>query len=96
MSRRNSRTATGGGFLLLPLILVTAACTGGGSGLTRCADGSHVQGECHLAPDGTYFGDGTRVAEDVADDTADQADEEANEESDMIPVEVVEIEIGSD
>lgn len=96
MSHRSSRTVKGSGLLLLPLLLVAAACTGGGNGLTRCADGSHVQGECHLAPDGTYFGDGTRVAEDVADDTADQADDEANEESGLIPVEVVEIEVGSD
>ena len=95
MSHRSSRAFAGGRLLLLSLLLITAACTGGGD-LTRCDDGSHVQGECHLAPDGTYFGDGTRVAEDVADDTADEADEEVNEESDLIPVEVVEIEIGSD
>lgn len=88
--------------LLLSLLLATAACTGGG-GLTRCPDGSHVSGECHLAPDGTYFGDaaGTpedpaAVPEDVADDTADRAADEADEESGLYPVEVIEIPIGSD
>lgn len=95
MSHRSSRALTGGRLLLLSLLLIAAACTGGGD-LTRCDDGSHVQGECHLAPDGTYFGDGTRVAEDVADDTADEADEEADEQSGLSEVEVVEIEIGSD
>lgn len=102
MSRRPDRIFRGYRPLLLPfLLLATAACTGGG-GLTRCADGSHVSGECHLAPDGTYFGDGAEspedaaaIPEDVADDTADRADEEADEESGMIPVEVTEIEIGS-
>lgn len=102
MSRRPERTLRGDKpLLLLSLLLTTAACTGGG-GLTRCPDGSHVSGECHLAPDGTYFGDAAgrpedpaAMPEDVADDTADRAAEEANEQSGLIPVEVTEIEIGS-
>lgn len=101
MSRRSDQATFGFRPILISLLLVTAACTAGG-GLTRCPDGSHVSGECHLAPDGTYFGDAAgrpddpaAMPEDVADDTADAAAEEADEQSGLIPVEVTEIEIGS-
>jgi hypothetical protein len=65
--------------------------------MTRCPDDSKVEGgECHLTPDGTYYGDGAEIPEDVADDVADRIDEEADEESGIERVEVTEIEIGSD
>ncbi len=64
---------------------------------TECPDGSRVLGDtCHLAPDGTYYGDGPELPEDVADDVADRIDEEANEESGLYPVEVIEIEAGKE
>ena len=64
---------------------------------TECPDGSRVLGPtCHLAPDGTYYGDGAEIPEDVADDVADRIDEEANEESGLYPVEVIEVEVGKD
>jgi hypothetical protein len=64
---------------------------------TECPDGSKVLGDtCHLAPDGTYYGEGPEIPEDVADDVADRIDEEANEESGLYPVEVIEVEVGRD
>ena len=83
-------------YLLVVLVTVVAACATG-SDMTECADGSHVQGsKCHLAPDGTYYGDGAEIPEDVADDVADRIDDEANEQSGIVEVEVVEIELGND
>ena len=68
-----------------------------GPARTECPDGSKVLGDtCHLAPDGTYYGGGPEIPEDVADDVADRIDEEANEESDLYPVEVIEIEVGKE
>lgn len=82
--------------LILVLFLFTAACAGGGN-MTRCPDDSRVEGsECHLAPDGTYYGDGAEIPDDVADDVADRIDEEADEESGIERMEVTEIEIGTD
>jgi hypothetical protein len=81
--------------LLVALILFTVACAGGN--MTRCPDDSEVEGsECHLAPDGTYYGDGAETPEDVTDDVADRIDEEADEESGIERVEVTDIEIGGD
>jgi len=81
-------------------IIVAVICLGAcatGPGRTECPDGSTVPGnQCHLAPDGTYYGEGPEVPEDVADDVADMIDEEANEESGLYPVEVIEIEVGKD
>jgi hypothetical protein len=80
------------------LIFIAASCLGAcasDSGRTECPDGSSVQGNtCHLAPDGTYYGDGPEIPEDVADDVADSIDQEANEESGLYPVEVIEVEVG--
>ena len=82
--------------LLVILVSVIAACATGGD-MTECADGSHVQGkECHLAPDGTYYGDGAEIPDDVADNVADRIDDEADEQSGIEEVEVVEIELGND
>ena len=82
--------------LLVIVVPVVAACATG-SDMTECADGSHVQGsECHLAPDGTYYGDGAEIPEDVADDVADRIDDEADEQSGIVEVEVIEIELGND
>jgi hypothetical protein len=82
--------------LVLVLFLFTTACAGGGD-MTRCPDDSEVEGsECHLAPDGTYYGDGAEIPEDVTDDVADRIDEEADEESGIERVEVTDIEIGGD
>jgi hypothetical protein len=78
------------------LVTVIAACATG-SDMTECADGSHVQGkECHLAPDGTYYGDGAEIPDDVADTVADRIDDEADEQSGIEEVEVVEIDLGND
>jgi len=66
-------------------------------GRTECPDGSTVLGTtCHLAPDGTYYGDGAEIPDDVADDVADRIDEEANEESGLYPIEVIEVEVGKE
>lgn len=82
---------------VMPLALVIsmlAACASSGDRV-RCPDGSTVLGsECHLAPDGSYYGDGAEIPEDVADDVADSIDEEADEQSGIYTEEVVEIEIG--
>ena len=56
---------------------------------TECPDTTVVQGtECHLAADGSYYGDDPGITQDVEDRTADEIDEEANEESGIEPVEV--------
>ncbi|MGB5211647.1 MAG: hypothetical protein WBN31_07545 [Gammaproteobacteria bacterium] len=82
--------------LTLLLVMFAAACTGGGN-MTRCPDDSMVQGStCHLAPDGTYFGSGAEIPQDVADDVADEIDEDANEEFGEEEVVVTEIVIGDD
>jgi hypothetical protein len=76
----------------LPLLLLTACAAS--PERTECPDGSHVLGsECHLAPDGSYYGDGAEIPEDVADNVADSIDEEANEQSGLYEEEVVEVEI---
>ncbi len=79
------------------LIFLASSCLGAcasGPVRTECPDGSRVLGDtCHLAPDGTYYGEGPEIPEDVADDVADRIDEEANEESGLYPVEVIEIEV---
>lgn len=82
--------------IILAIASIIAACASGPE-MTECADGSHVQGsECHLAPDGTYYGDAAEIPEDVADDVADRIDDEADEQSGIVEVEVVEIELGND
>jgi hypothetical protein len=82
--------------MILAIAPIIAACASGPE-MTECADGSHVQGsECHLAPDGTYYGDAAEIPEDVADDVADRIDDEADEQSGIVEVEVVEIELGND
>jgi len=82
------------------VILLAASGLGAcasGPARTECPDGSKVLGDtCHLAPDGTYYGEGPEIPEDVADDVADRIDEEANEESGLYPVEVIEVEVGKD
>ena len=84
--------------LFLPVFVLSMLTSCASSGdETRCPDGSTVMGsECHLAPDGTYYGDGAEIPEDVADDVADSIDEEADEQSGIYQEEVVEIEIGGD
>jgi hypothetical protein len=81
---------------LVCLVLSIAACAKSPT-MTECPDTTHVLGtECHLAPDGSYYGDAPEIPEDVDDDTADVADEQVNEESGIEPVEVTEIEIVDD
>jgi hypothetical protein len=54
-------------------------CASDGPETTRCPDGGRVVGsECHLAPDGTYYGDGAGPPDEAADDVLD-ADERATE-----------------
>jgi hypothetical protein len=82
------------GVLLPALTLLILTAYASSPERTECPDGSHVLGsECHLAPDGTYFGDGAEIPEDVADDVADRIDEEADEQSGLYEEEVVEVEI---
>jgi len=81
---------------MVVLVPVITACATGGD-MTECEDGSHVQGQkCHLAPDGTYYGDGAEIPDDVADTVVDRSDEEADEQSGIEEVEVVEIDLGND
>ena len=81
---------------LMTLALVLGGCASAPQ-TTECPDSTHVVGsECHLAPDGSYYGDGAEIPEDAADDTADVADEQVDDESGMVPVEVIEIDVGGD
>lgn len=81
---------------LIAFILTAAGCASAPQ-KTECPDSTHVLGsECHLAPDGSYYGDGAEIPEDAADDTADVADEQVDDESGMVPVEVIEIDVGGD
>jgi hypothetical protein len=81
----------------LPVLLLSIAACAKSPTMTECPDTTHVLGTaCHLAPDGSYYGDAPEIPEDVDDDTADVADEQVNEESGLEPVEVTEIEIVDD
>jgi len=96
MSRRPDSAMRSFRIPTLLLFVFAAACTGGGN-MTRCPDDSMVQGNtCHLAPDGTYFGAGAQIPQDVADDVADEVDEDANEEFGEEEVVVTEIVIDDD
>lgn len=81
---------------VLVFMFMAAACASAPE-TTACPDSSRVTGtECHLAPDGSYYGDAAEIPADVADDTADVIDDEVNDQSGVVDVEVVEIEIGGD
>ena len=55
-------------------------CASGGVETTRCPDGGRVVGsECHLAPDGSYYGDAGGPPDEAADDVLD-ADDRATED----------------
>jgi hypothetical protein len=83
--------------LLILLVAGSLGACASSPARTECPDGSKVIGDtCHLAPDGTYYGEGPEIPEDVADDVADRIDEEANEESGLYPVEVIEVEVGKE
>lgn len=94
MTRKHETTSLRGKAGLAALTLALVAACASAPQRTQCPDGSHVLGsECHLAPDGSYYGDGAEIPEDVADDVADAIDEEANEQSGVYEEEVIEIEI---
>jgi hypothetical protein len=60
-------------------------CASDGVETTRCPDGGRVVGsECHLAPDGTYYGDGAGPPDEAADDVLDRADRATGEGSSIV------------
>ncbi len=71
------------------IVCVTAClilgCASDGVETTRCTDGSRVVGsECHLAPDGTYYGDGAASPDEAADNVLDAADRATGEGSSIV------------
>lgn len=61
--------------LLCATACLLVGCASSGVETTRCPDGGRVVGsECHLAPDGTYYGDGAGPPDEAADDVLDAAD----------------------
>ena len=60
-------------------------CASDGVETTRCPDGGRVVGsECHLAPDGTYYGDAGGTPDEAADNVLDAADRATGEGSSVV------------
>jgi hypothetical protein len=60
-------------------------CASDGVETARCSDGSRVVGsECHLAPDGTYYGDAGGPPDEAADNVLDAADGATGEGSSIV------------
>ena len=71
------------------VVFITACfivgCASDGVETTGCPDGGRVVGsECHLAPDGTYYGDEGGPPDEASDNVLDAADRATEDGSSVV------------
>ena len=78
-------------------VFMLAGCASGGGETTECPDSTRVAGSvCHLAPDGTYYGDGPSAPDDAADEVLDGVDRDMEEDPTLIREETIRDTVGHD